>query len=146
MTELAIEGQLPLPTQLKQVWRNSYSLACYEQWSKKPNTLLPPKDDLTDWDVPRRAFQLTAGYIEYHLQNTNPGSQIATVRLSKTDEAFDKLSYPPLVSVADSFASPPPMTHEQVAIFTGDLLVTTLVPSLTVVPNLTVGSVPLKNA
>jgi hypothetical protein len=140
MIELKVEDRLPFPQELKRVWRNSYSFAFSERSSKKPNLSLPPKDDLTDWDAPKRAFQLTAGFVEYHLRNTNPGSQIATVRLSKTDEAFDKLSYPVLVSLAESFTLPAPLTQRQIAILTGDLMVTTSVP------NLTVGSVDLNKA
>jgi hypothetical protein len=137
MTELAIEGKLPIPTQWKQVWRNSYSLAFSEQLSKIPHPWLRSKATVSRKDLAERAFQLTAGYIEHCLQNTNPGSQIATIGLSKTTEAFDKLSYPALVSVDHSFTRPPTLTQREIAILTRDL------PATTPVPNLTVGSVDL---
>jgi len=141
MTELGIEERLPSQQELKRVWMNSYNLALAEKSSKVRNALLPPKDDMTDWDVPERAFQLTAGYMMYHLEDTNPGSQTATILLSKNTGAFDELSSPGRVSVAASFVSPPCLLREHVTVLTNRHW-----PVTDPVPNLTVGSVDLTNA
>ena len=140
LTELEIEKRLPSPQMLKRVWTNSYNLALSEQSSKVPNDLLPPKDDMTDWDVPKRAFQLTAGYIEYHLQGANPRSQMATIRLCDTAETFDKLRVD-RVSVIDSLIRPPRLSRDHVTVLTNRHW-----PVTDSVPNLTVGSVDLTNA
>jgi hypothetical protein len=140
MDELAIEQGLPSPGDLKRVWKNSWDWASQEQSKHRRSRFMPRKDDSTNWDVPDRAFQLTAGCIQHHLRTTNPNSRIATVRRCKTPQTFDRLSSPDRVPVDDSFLPASRIDADQFALLTGDRPVTTSVP------NLTVGSVNLRSA